>query len=183
MFEEILQYLTNPYMIAIITESLTLIALVIWQIYTAWKPKAYILRKTNNTYYRIGRILLNNKQEMFTYGEHAYVIDYAKTAYIINEFWRDIPILIYLEGNPNPIMIKTNLLTETGISKKLKTLAKDKTIEQLVQSSKMSTITTMMLVVLIILSLVAGIGLGYIIHPYISPAQPPLNYTQPTLPK
>ena len=75
------------------------------------------------------------------------------------------------------IMIKTNLLTETGISKKLKTLAKDKTIEQLVQSSKMSTITTMMLVVLIILSLVAGIGLGYIIHPYISPAQPPLNYT------
>lgn len=179
IIDDLMMYLTNPYIIAIMSEFATIIMIIIWWIYTSWQPKAYILRKTQNVYYRVAKVSLGKKADLFSVGDDEYVVDYGKVAYYVTEFYRDVPILLYIEGDPSPIQIKQSDVSNTGISKKLKMLAKDRTVKQLVEGSKAIPVSMTVFIICLVLAIGLGFGIGYVLYPHITPPTQPINYTAP----
>jgi len=180
MFAE-MDFWTFYYYIYLPLNIVTLIIIVAWYIKGEITPKAYILRKIRNSHYRIATIPLKPKAEIFDFNEKVYVVDWAKVSYIIRRFWHDVPIMLYLENKPYPLIINPNSFNvKIGEREmqKLHDIAKKNTIRQLVDATKSFVTGWGILLVWILLSIGVGFGLGWIIHGFTSPPVVIANQTQ-----
>jgi len=151
------------------------VVVYIMLIWYAWKllhrPIADIFRKEKNMLIQIGFKRLKKTTEQFKFGDAVYTVDWSKTA------WRDQrnrPHLLYLEGEALPLDIgNPKGLKVVHDAKRLNEVAGKNTIEQLVKGALNIPVNNMMVLALVIISFIAGIGIGFIIHYFVMPPPPP----------
>lgn len=139
------------------------------------KPKAYVLRKQNNTYYRIFTKYLKNTDNDFTFGAKKYVVDWDKPAFFITRYWHHVPIFVYLEDKPFPLSV-VDEIKFNGVEKamsKFGFLAEREAIKQLVEATRGSVLEWSMVFVWVLLALAVGLCIGYIVYPYVNPLPSP----------
>jgi len=141
------------------------------------QPKALILRKQNETYYKIATVNLKRKWDVFFHDEKAYAIQWDKVAYHIQSYWHHVPRYLYLENVPTPLTIGSSIeLKDLGeIMKKTKRVVKDHIVKDLINASKSGFGGFGITLMFILLAVGVGIGIGWITH---SVLYPPVNATQ-----
>jgi len=157
--------------IIILVSCVEYVALAIMLWYYSWhlprQPYALILRRAQNGYLLIQKVILNATKESFNYGTHSYIVDWNLTAFLSQ---KGKPVLIYVEGKGLPIRLCPKLkIDEEESSGKLHMILGKETIRQLIEATKTTLNTTNLL--MLIMCLIGGFLIGLFISPYLLPSK------------
>lgn len=170
MFEVFQDSLT----LTLIASSLGLIIAIVYLYYYFKRPIAIILRPFKGVYQKVVTVRLKKTSEHFTFGENTYIVNWEKTSYLNH----DKPVLFYVEGKAEPVVIFSHI-KEDGLSQKAKLLLRNNAIKQIIEASKPTLMNWGFTILVMCLAIGVGFGIGYILYPYINPIHisQPLNQT------
>lgn len=170
------------YTISIIASVLSAILVLAVKIWLDRKPKAYILRKTDKGYYKVGTVNLTENSDCFFYRNRAYKVEWDKVAFFNPTWGKHVPVLVYELNHATPLPFTPNINPHIHDSEKLHLFVKKRIVEQLVRASNPEHGFNWLFILIFILAGIGiGITIGLILHPYVFPLPAPTTSPPPTI--
>jgi len=130
-------------------------------------PLVKILVGEKNAFYVVHSRLIGYGKEVYKWKDRVYHLDWDNPTYRTGFFRK--PVFVYLLNCSKPLSISNPKIQPALNSSKLNLILGKNIIEQLAKAGSVE-FTRLVVLVMIILALLGGLGMGFMLYPYLTPS-------------